>query len=92
MSKNHVKLRGDTANEGEGDYYYETEDDLVVRQFCVINNRILWADRNSSADAEYDFTDQPQFDEAEIPEYMGLRRIASTEFEFLWKKGKDACH
>jgi hypothetical protein len=92
MCKKYVKLRGDTENEGEGEFYYEIEDDLVVRQICVINNRILWADRDSSADAEYEFGDQPEFDEAEIPEYMGLRRIASTEFEFLWKKGKDACY
>lgn len=89
--KQYFKLSGETEDGEEGLYHYEVEGGLIVRQVCVVDGKAYWADEQEEADDKYGFTDQPEFDPAELPEIVNLEAISKDEFDALWAKGKSEC-
>lgn len=86
-TRQHFKLCGDTADGEEGLFYYEVEDGMIVRQICIVEDRIYWADVDDERDDAFGFTDQPEFDVAAIPD-LGVEEVRQFEFDTLWHKGK----
>lgn len=94
QAKKYYRLQGETEDGEDGLYHYEVKDGIIVRQICIVNGIIYWADEDDEANDKYGFTDQPEIDEselAELPEYMKLESISLAEFEELWAKGKSEC-
>ncbi|MEZ6128791.1 MAG: hypothetical protein R3C59_08925 [Planctomycetaceae bacterium] len=87
LAAKYFKLHSDTSD-GEGVFYYEVKGGEIVRQVCVVHGELYWADENEEADEDYGFPDQPQFVEAEIPDYAGLEVVTGREFEALWGRAK----
>ncbi len=89
--KQHFKLTGETEDGKQGLYHYEVERGLIVRQVCVVGGKAYWADEQEEAADEYGFPDQPEFDPAELPDFVNLERISKDEFDTMWAKGKSEC-
>lgn len=82
----YYRLLDDTFDD-EGIFYYEVKEHVIIRQLCLIHERIYWANENDEADERYGFPDQLEFIESEIPDYCCLESVTSSEFEVLWEQG-----
>lgn len=75
-----------------GHYCCEVEASLIVRQIIETEKGLYWSTLCGYKDERYDFTDQPEFPESEIPKLkaeLELKELTKTEFEILWKKAHE---
>jgi hypothetical protein len=72
------------SDAGIGTVYFETEDDLVLRQVEIYGDQVFWADRTTQSDPRYRICDQPV-------SILGLspdEEMAPSEFESVWNRAK----
>lgn len=76
------------SHEGETGYFYcEVIDQVITRMINAFGEKLFWATPDNCKDECYDFTDQPELDDADIErmrmEYE-LIELSKVDFETLW--------
>ncbi|WP_342370711.1 hypothetical protein [Acinetobacter sp. D009] len=64
----------------EGTFYCEVEKGLIIRHISVFEGIFYWATPKEYFHEQYDFTDQPEFGEAD----ESAISISKAEFDVTW--------
>lgn len=91
MASKYYKCNSDGMDYEEGHYYFEVVNHLTVKQINVYDENMYWATERDGNYGKYDFTDQPEFPEEDIPRLMcehDLQEISKEAFLSVWEQAQ----
>ena len=78
--------------EGEGFLFFEVIDQMFTRMVVELNGQLYWSTPTECKNQKLDFTDQPEFDDKDIPDQIanyGLIELSQNDFDVIWHRAQE---
>lgn len=83
----------ESASGSMGYFSFEVINQMLTRIVNDYDGHLYWSTPSSCKDETYEFTDQPEFSDNEIPALTAdfqLTELTAFQFDDLWRRSQDA--